>query len=149
MKDLYRVETVLSAMTVGPGYGWSENHLIAHGWSGQRNPLGHALNRLLDCSTSGNVWLAEYLLAGQLCKQKVCRGKDSVDLARDALKYWRDPWCRTCKGTGVLNIEQERCDDCDGTGRKFRPASYEGALKVIEAAQEWMEDQLRGRLRRY
>jgi hypothetical protein len=36
---------------------------------------------------------------------------------------------------------------CQGTGKRYHPANYEGALKVIEGALEWMEGQLQNRLK--
>ena len=41
--ELIRIETTLCALSVGPTREWSEDHIMAHGLSGQRNPLGFAL----------------------------------------------------------------------------------------------------------
>jgi hypothetical protein len=90
--------------------------------------------------------MATYLLSGELVRQKLSTGKESVDLARDSLNYWLTKNCPMCKGTGVLDIEQHQCPMCGGTGKRYRPESYEGALRVIEGALEWMEAQLHKRL---
>lgn len=145
--ELNRIETTLAALTAGAGYEWSESYILAHGLSGQRNPLAYALDHLLDKQSSGNLWMATHLLSGELIRQKVCKSKDSVDLARDSLQYWLTKHCVMCHGTGVLNIEQDQCPMCGGTGKRYHPANYEGALKVIEGALEWMESQLQNRLR--
>lgn len=148
MENLNRVETVLSAISEGVIAEWAENSLIAHGWAGQRNGLGYALDHLLAYPSHGNIFLAVFLLSGELTRQQVCKSRDATDLAQDAIHYWLTWHCPTCKGRGVLDIEQHQCQQCGGTGHKPKPAHIERPLAVIEAAVEWMEGQLRKRLSR-
>ena len=146
MKDLNRVEVALSALSVGASYEWSENYILAHGLSGQKNPLGHALDHLLSKPNASSLWMAEYLLAKRLVEQKVCKSRDSIDMAREAISFWFNKHCPACRGTGVINIEQEQCQLCHGTGEKYHHAAIDGALRVIENAVDWMDNQLRKRI---
>lgn len=146
--DLRRVETTLCALSVGIAYEWSENHVMAHGLSGQRNPLGYALDHLLSNPNHQNAGLVAFLLATELVKRGVCSEKDSVDSANDALAWWYDSKCTVCHGRGVLNFEQVECPGCLGSGRRDKPSNrtLRESIGVIESSMDWMEGQLRKRL---
>lgn len=147
IRELYKLEATLSALAVGVCKEWSETLVLAHGLSGQRNPLGYALDHLLTSPNGINARLTTLLLAKELVKQKVCTDKQSWDVANDAISWWWDCHCPHCKGRGVINIEQDMCKQCVGTGMKPKPQRKEiyRAIGVIEAAMEWMEHQLRKR----
>jgi hypothetical protein len=150
MIELNRTETVLSALTQGITGTWAEDHVMAHGLSGQRNPLGNALNHLLANPSRGNMYLAVFLLSGELQKERIGHVMDSVDIARDAITYWLSWLCPACSGRGVINIEQDQCQECGGTGRRERPKDpVKSAVSVIERHIEWMEGQLKARLKNY
>ena len=149
MSDLNRVETTLCALTVGVAYEWSENHVMAHGLSGQRNPIGFAIDHLLSHPNGINARLVTLLIAKELPRLKVCTEKESWDVANDAISYWYDSKCPDCKGRGVIDFEQHQCVTCSGTGKKPRPRhkATNECVAIIEGALEWMEAQLQKRLR--
>ena len=83
MNDLNRVETTLCALTVGVAYEWSENHVLAHGLSGQRNPIAFALDHLLSHPNRINARLVTLLIAKELPRPDVQRnGKEATTTAQ-------------------------------------------------------------------
>jgi len=130
--------------------GWACDQVLAHGLAGQRNRLGSALDHLLAYPNEVNLWLVTFLLASELERQNICRGRESVDVARDALKYFGDARCPNCGGRGVMDFQQTQCPACQGSGDRPRP-SYKpvaDALCVIDQAISYMERQLRKKLGR-
>ncbi len=149
--DLYRVEEALVAINSGTlkPESWACDRILAHGLAGQRNRLGNALDHLLAHPNEPNLRLVTILLAGELEHGKVCRGRDSVDVARDALRWWGDQHCHRCHGRGVLDIQQAQCPECLGGGTRPRP-SYKpvsDAIGMINQALQRMEGQLRASLK--
>ena len=147
IEELYKLEATLSALSVGICKNWSETLVLAHGLSGKRNKLGYAIDHLLANPNGINARLVTLILAKNLVSQKVCNHKNSWDVANDAISWWWDCKCPHCHGRGVLNIEQDMCRVCVGTGMKPKPTKKEvyRGIGVIEAALEMMESQLRHR----
>jgi hypothetical protein len=147
--ELNRLETTLCALTVGVAYEWSENHVLAHGLSGQRNPIAFALDHLLSHPNRINARLVTLLIAKELPRLKVCSEKESWDIANAAISYWYDSKCPDCNGRGVIDFEQHQCQTCNGSGRKPRPShkATSECVAIIENALEFMEGQLQKRLR--
>ena len=144
--DHNRVETVLSALNRGCSSEWAEDHILAHGLCGQRNKLGNAINHLIATPSNGNMQLTVFILSGELIKQKLCRSRDAVDIARNALEYYLTRLCMACQGRGVVNLEQQTCDVCGGTGRRPMNKEIERPIALIEASIDMMEGQLEKRL---
>lgn len=145
--ELYRVETVLSALNTGITSEWSEAQVGQHGFEGRREPLAFALDHLLAYPARGSFMLAQFLLSGQLQKLKVCKSQDSTDIAAEALNYWLVGICPSCQGTGVMSIHQEPCIGCDGKGRAAMPNdAVRQAISIINANMECMERRLRNHL---
>jgi ribosomal protein L37AE/L43A len=149
--DLYRVEETVCSINSGnlkPG-GWDCDHIHAHGAAGQRNPLGNAVDHLLANPNADNLRLVRFMLSGELEKQGICKPKDSIDVATDALRWWADQRCPHCGGRGVTDFQQHQCQQCGGSGEKPRP-SYKpvsDAIGVINQAVTRMEGQLRSSLK--
>ena len=155
--ELYRTESVEVCINRGITSKWAQDHILAHGLAGQRNPLGNALihleatiKRLPDkrvLYSPASFRMAQYHLSGELIRMKICKSRDATDFAEWALKYFIDKRCHGCMGTGVLNIEQEPCNTCGGTGGRPTSAIVLKVIKIIEGYQDWMEAQLCKKLR--
>lgn len=150
--NLNRVESAVSATASGNlTWGqWPHDVATALGLSGQRNPLGFAVVRYLASATSYNAMA----LALQLATSLVSKGADGLsaqNAAYSAIVAWSDIKCPSCQGRGVLNIQQQLCSDCSGTGERnlsgLAPVVRDGISALIEAEQ-WIEGQLAARLRR-
>lgn len=146
--NLNKIEVTLCAMSQGITQPWSESHILAHGLSGQRNKLGNALDHLLSHPNVTNANLIALMLAGELERNRVCKPRESVDVARDAIAYWWDHKCPYCAGRGVTDFEQTQCTACGGTGHREQHKSKQvmDAVGIINAAVQMMEGQLRARL---
>ena len=149
MTELNRVETTTIALNVGIAYPWAENHVMANGLCGQKHPLGNALVHLLAHPNGINARLVTQLLASSLVRSKRCGNKESWDIADQALTWWFDPKCPTCKGRGVLNFQQEQCPACHGKGRREYPSkgAVRDAIGFMEAEIEGYEGHLAAKLR--
>lgn len=143
--ELNRVETTLVAFQVGPCREWSEDHIHAHGMASRANPLGAALDHLLNKPNGINARIVAMMVAERLVKQKIASSRNSWDVAQEAISYWLDYKCPDCNGRGVINFEQDVCQTCGGNGRKHRPKdqSVYRAIGMLEAAMESMEMGLR------
>lgn len=150
-EDLIFDEQALTAIHSGnlDPNGWAHSRILALGSSAQRNPLGAALLHWLDSESCHTAFLARFLLATALAKQRVCRSKDSVDIAHDAMAWYLTRHCPTCYGRGVLNFEQDMCQVCSGTGTRASPSNpqVEQAVAVLIAALEHLDNQIHARLR--
>lgn len=150
--DLYRVEQTISAINAGnlDPEGHAHACILALGFSGQRNPVGSAVLHLLESPTHPNRMLAVYHLARTLEKRSICAGRDSVDIAGDALAWYAFKGCPDCTGRGVINLEQQICKRCGGTGERKRPSNKvtAQAVSIVEEALRWLEMQERAQLRK-
>lgn len=150
--NLYRTENVLTALDSGnlhPG-SWACDHVLAHGLAGQTNPLGNALIHLLAYPNADNLRLTVVFLAGVLERTRVCKPRDSADVARDALRWWADKRCPTCEGRGLIAqaVPVINCQACSASGEKPRPVGeVRDAVTVIDQATIAMERKLREKLR--
>lgn len=150
--ELFRVESAVRATSSGnlTWERWTHDCAVALGFAGQRNPLGFAVVRYLsDDPSSSAVWNVVLVLAGVLVK----RGFDAAltkDAAWAAFDFWRDSRCGYCAGRGVTGQDQRQCGICGGTGQRERPEDPEilrAAISELIAAEQWMEGQLRAKLR--
>lgn len=127
---------------------WESSILAAFAWSTRLNPLGASLVDWLDGFKDGPTFLARFHLATECVKQKLCKDRDSPDVALDALVYYQSRICPKCQGRGVIDQSQVECPFCVGTGLRDMPtgAVYH-AYKAIEGSLEWLDIQLKFRMR--
>lgn len=151
--DLLRVESAITATASGDltWERWTHDVAVAMGFAGQRNPLGFAVVRYLSDEPSvPAMWNLVLVLAKNL-ERAGCPGAESRKVASAAFDWWRDSRCGYCAGRGVTGQDQRQCPYCAGTGQRRQPDSPEilrvGISLLIEAEQ-WMEGQLRARLKR-
>lgn len=151
--NLYRVESAVTATAAGDltWDRWTLDCATALGFSGQRNPLGFAIVRYLaDPPSSVSVWNVILTLAADLQRRGLAADL-SKDAAWQAFDYWRDIRCSHCHGRGHVGPAQAQCPSCGGTGHRRRPDGPQCVLDGIAAmveAEQWMEGQLRARLKR-
>lgn len=151
-EDLFRVESAVRATSSGnlTWERWTHDCAVALGFAGQRNPLGFAVVRYLsDDPSSSAVWNVVLVLAGVLVKRGFAATL-TKDAAMVAFDFWRDSRCPHCAGRGVTGQDQQMCGVCGGTGKREKPDNPEilrAALSELIAAEQWMEGQLRARLR--
>ena len=152
-ENMDRVESAVSATSSGHlTYGqWPLDCAIALGFAGQHNPLGFAVVRYLSDAPSGPAaWDMILHLATALIK----RGHDPAkanNAAWAAVDAWNHIKCSHCSGRGVLNIEQQQCDACNGTGERDNgslPDIVRDGISALMEAERWMEGQLSNKLRR-
>lgn len=151
--NLVRVESAVSATSSGDltWDRWTLDCATALGFSGQRNPLGFALVRYLaDPPSSVSVWNVVLTLTSEIVKAGI-----SADVAKDAawqaFDFWRDLRCSECHGRGHVGLAQAPCPSCGGSGERKLPDGPEvvrNAISSMIAAEQWMEGQLRARLKR-
>ena len=146
--ELYRVESTMVAVSRGLGSEHATDHVAALGLSSIYNALGAALLHLDVHRNGTNKRLVEHLLSGDLVKLKVCLGKDSIDLAQDAIAWWLNKNCPYCLGAGK-DFAQHQCPACDGTGERAKPERLHRALGVMNSSLDWLEQQQRKRLANY
>lgn len=150
MDELTYVEMVHKARHSGnlAADSWESSALAAFAWSGRQNALGSALVDWLDGFKAGPEYLAKFLLSGELERQRIGHPRDSVDTAEYALTYYKDSRCRKCDGRGVIDQSQTQCPFCAGTGKLEMPTgNVYTAYKTIEASLQWMDSQMRFRMR--
>lgn len=151
-EDLFRVESAVSATSSGDltWERWTLDCAMALGFSGQRNPLGFALVRYLADPPSGrSVMNVELVLATEIQRRGVAV-ENITQAARLAFDYWRDTRCTTCRGRGHVGEAHIQCPACGGTGERSMPDGPEHvriAISALIEAEQWMEGQLRARLK--
>lgn len=150
--ELNRFESAVSATSSGnlTWERWPHDYALALGLAGQKNPLGFAVVRYLsDAPSSAAVWNVVLILATQLGKRGF-NGPEVREMAWQAFDFWRDSRCRSCHGRGIMGIEQQMCMVCNGTGKRLAPDSPEilrQAVSCLIESEQWMEGQLRARLK--
>lgn len=151
--NLYRVESAVTATSSGnlTWERWPHDVATALGFAGQRNPLGFAVVRYLaDPPSSVSVWNVVLVLAKVLQDQ----GHDpsvAKDAALQGFDFWRDLRCSHCHGRGHVGPVQSQCPSCGGSGQRRRPDGpkpVSDAIAAMVEAEQWMEGQLRSRLKR-
>lgn len=127
---------------------WESSILASFSWSTRLNPLGASLVDWLDGFKDGPTFLARFHLATELVKTRICKSKESPDIALDAMVFYQNRTCPKCEGRGVIDQSQVECPFCVGSGHRDMPtgAVYH-AYKAIDGALEWMDSQLRYRMR--
>lgn len=150
--NLYRVESAVSATSSGDltWERWTLDCAMALGFSGQRNPLGFALVRYLaDPPSARAVMDVELKLATEIQRRGVAVANITA-AARKAFDFWRDTRCHQCHGRGHIGEAHVQCPSCGGTGERKMPDGPEDVRTAISAlveAEQWMEGQLRSRLK--
>lgn len=150
--DLLRVESAITATASGDltWERWTHDVAVAMGFAGQRNPLGFAVVRYLSDEPSvPAMWNVVLVLAKQL-EREGCETHLSKDTACAAFDWWRDSRCGYCCGRGVTGQDQKQCPQCGGSGQRRRPDSPEilkTGISLLIEAEQWMEGQLRARLK--
>lgn len=151
--ELNRVESAVTATASGnlTWERWTLDAAVALGLSGQKNPLGFAVVRYLsDPPSSMNTWNVVLVLAKEMQLRGVAA--DGIkEAAMHAFEFWKDDRCPACSGRGVMNIEQQQCRTCSGTGKRKMPrsdASIRTGIACLAEAETWMERQLAARLKR-
>lgn len=148
--DLLYIEMVHKARHAGnlSCDSWESSILAAFAWSTRYNALGASLVDWLDGFKDGPTFLARFHLATECVKQKLCKDRDSPDVALEAMVFYQNRTCPKCDGRGVIDQSQVECPFCTGTGYRDMPtgAVYH-AYKAIDGALEWLDSQLRFRMR--
>lgn len=149
---LLRLESAVSATASGNlEWGrWPHDVSTALGFAGQRNPLGFAVVRYLaDEPSSVSVWNVVLNLTSRLNGQGI-HGDEAKNAAWMAFDFWRDIRCRACHGRGHVGVAHQECPSCGGSGQRRMPDGPEAVRTAISAlidAEQWMEGQLRARLK--
>lgn len=150
-ESLYRIEETLCSLNSGnlKSDSWDFDHVLAHGLSGQRNRIGNAIDHLIAHPNTENYRMVVFFVSGILAQEKVCQKKDAPEVAKLAIEWYWDKHCPKCGGRGVLDFEQHQCPECYGTGEKPKPSAkpVREAVSIIIQSVNWMEGQLRARLR--
>ena len=151
--DLNRVESAVTATASGnlTWEQWPHDCATALGFAGQRNPLGFAVVRYLGDEPSGSAALGVILHLATVLIKRGYDPKKANDAAWAAVDAWNHIKCPHCAGRGVLNIEQQTCDACHGTGERDKAALPEivrDGISALMEAERWMEGQLAARLKR-
>lgn len=152
-ENMYRVESAVTATASGEltWERWPHDVATALGLAGQRNPLGFALVRYLSDSTnSGNTIELVLHLASALVGSGL-DGAAANKVAWKAIEAWNTIRCPACFGCGVLNIQQQVCQACNGTGDRDitqLPAPVRDGITALIEAERWIEGQLAARLKR-
>lgn len=150
-EDLIYDEQCLAAIHSGnlAPEGWAQSRVMALGLSSIRNPLGAALLHWIDYESRQSAFIARFWLATELERQHVCRPRDSVDIAHDAMSWYLHRHCPNCQGRGVLNFEQDQCPVCVGSGTRAKPThkETEQAISILVASLEYLDNQIHARLR--
>lgn len=107
------------------------------------NPIPSIMDNLFSKPCSENFFLARFALATHFAKERICKDKESVDLANDVIKWFLNPHCPACHGTRVKNIEQEICDVCGGVDKQFESDRLRRGVWEVEHLFDWREVQLR------
>lgn len=150
--DLLRLESAVTATASGDltWERWPYDVVTALGLSGRRNPLGFAVVRYLnDEPSAARIWDVHLHLVTELIRRGVEKGAASK-VAQDAIVFWNDMRCRTCMGSGVVK-SGVRCSACGGTGHRNIPDGSDllcTAVSCLIEAEQWMERQLRARLKK-
>lgn len=151
--NLYRVESAVSATASGnlTDGKWPHDVSTALGLAGQRNPLGFAVVRYLaDPPSSVSVWNVVLVLA-RVLQDRGHAPEVAKDAAWRGFDFWRDIRCLTCHGRGHIGDAHHQCPTCGGSGQRRLPDGPEPVRASISAlieAEQWMEGQLRARLKR-
>lgn len=145
-----RVEAAVTASASGDltWDRWSLDSVTAVAMAGVRNPVGFAMIRYLSEDSVTALFGLKLALASQLVR----RGMDGItanELSIQAIEFWNNMRCPDCNGSGV-GMHSGRCPRCGGSGD--RPVSdaasvIQDAVGMLIEAQEWMERQLRSRLK--
>lgn len=151
-ENMNRVESAVSATSSGnlTWEQWPHDCATALGFAGQRNPLGFAVVRYISAESSSAAMEVILLLATALIK-KGHAAKLANDAAWAAVDAWNHVKCPYCTGRGVLNIEQNECPACHGTGHRDKgalPEIVRDGMSALMEAERWMEGQLAARLRK-
>lgn len=150
--ELLRLESAVTATASGnlTWERWPHDVVTALGMSGRRNPLGFAVVRYLnDEPSSARVWDVHLHLVTELIRRGIEKGAANK-AAQDAIGFWHDMRCRTCEGRGI-NSAAMSCSACAGTGHRPVPQSPDvlhTAVSCLVEAEQWMERQLRARLKK-
>lgn len=150
--NLNRVESAVTATASGnlTWDRWPHDVATALGFAGQRNPLGFAVVRYLaDAPSSVSVWNVVLVLAKKLQDQGV-DASVAKDAAWSGFDFWRDVRCHSCHGRGHVGDAQSQCTACGGSGHRRMPDGPEplrAAISALVDAEQWMEGQLRARLK--
>lgn len=150
--NLYRVENAISATSSGDlTYDrWTLDCAVALGFCGQRNLLGFALVRW-QANPTGRSEIAEVEL--KLATEIQRRGvavENITSVSRQAFSFWNHINCLQCHGRGHVGEAHAQCPSCGGTGKRKAPDGPEDLRMAISAlieAEQWMEGQLRARLK--
>ena len=150
-ENMNRVESAVSATRSGnlTWEQWPHDCATALGFAGQRNPLGFAVVRYISAESSATAMAVILHLATALIK-KGHAAKLANDAAWAAVDAWNHVKCPYCTGRGVLNIEQNECPDCHGTGHRDKgalPEIVRDGMSALMEAERWMEGQLAKMLR--
>lgn len=150
--NLNRVESAVSATASGnlTWELWPHDCATALGFAGHKNPLGFAVVRYISAESSGTAMDVIMHLASVLTKQGHA-AKLANDAARAAVDAWNHIKCPHCSGRGVLNIEQQMCSACNGTGERDKaglPEIVRDGISALMEAERRMEGQLAARLRK-
>ena len=150
--NLVRVESAVSATASGnlTWDRWTHDMAIALGISGQRNPLGFAMVRYLsDPPSVMNAQAVILTLAKQMLKQGVAA--DGInEVSSKAFEFWQNMRCPSCMGRGHTGRDGIKCQPCGGSGQKKIPAGPDpvrAGISCLVEAEEWLEGQLRSRMR--
>lgn len=146
---LHRIEVLLSAFSDGLSSEWSTSYVGAYAWASRKNPEGHAFVELYRDYSDRKFRIILHALAGTLERLNLYKAVDCFDAASDSLTWLFNGNCKPCGGTGVVDIHQQQCPFCQGTGKVYKPSSKAAseAFAMIHDALAKMNSQIAGYLR--
>lgn len=147
--NLYRTETAICAMsanTLQPD-SWAHDSILAAGMCAQRNRLGNLLMHFIDSPKPSLVMEITLVISSRLIDRSFDKGL-TLDAAYQAFDYWNGRRCLRCGGRGVMNFQQEECQQCHGTGERPIDGSdmVRAGISILIEAENQMEGQLRKKL---
>lgn len=145
-----KVEAAVSATASGnlTWDRWPLDAATALALAGVRNPIGFAVVRYLSENNVSALFGLQLALATQLIRLAGLDGRRANEVALQAIEFWNNRRCPRCNGTGEDG--RHVCAQCGGSGDipvSRADRAIQQAVGLLLSAEDWMESQLRRRLK--
>lgn len=149
--DLHFTQSAVTATASGnlTWGSWTLDASTALGMSGRKNPLGFALVRYVADEGVATMLAVVLILSTQMIRRGGVEPDRANEVAQRAFDFWNNRLCPACGGHG-REATGCVCRRCIGEGVRplsDAPEEIRDAIDVLVRAEEWMDAQLRKRLR--